>query len=363
MHNGVFLQKISDSFMSITAQFQKISTLFIVLSTVVLASQSQAQCLITSTAGYQVSATICPQSIVVSSTDCPNGYNYNVNFTYNIQMTGAVQELYTLQTLIDCNSGQQNGYYSLPKLGGAGNAVTTTNPFINTDGAAYTYTTHPSCTQATVNNLHCVSLKLIIQGPGIPYQVIDCNCSILALPVEFIGFTGERKSEGNLLTWSTASENRNAYFSLETSTNGQDWKKFKDIPSGGNSVKQQDYSFLDEVNVDESTYYKLSQTDLDGTRNELAIVYIKQATEGIVVFPNPSVNNEMNVQVGEEVKGDLTFVLINDLGQIAQEWSVEESAYKANRIVSLESHAAKGVYQLLTRKNQEIIARTRVVVE
>jgi len=349
--------------MSISVQVQKLSSLFIALSFVVLSSNAKAQCLITSTAGYQVSAAICPQSIVVSSTDCPNGYNYNVNFSYNIQMTGAVQQLYTLQTLIDCNSGQQNGYYSLPKLGGTGNAVTTTNPFINTDGAAYTYTTHPSCTQATVSNLNCVSLKLIIEGPGIPYQVIDCNCSILALPVEFLGFTGEKTSEGNLLKWSTESENRNDYFSLETSTNGQDWKKFKNIPSLGNSLTRQEYSFLDEVNTQGAVYYKLSQTDLDGTRNELAIVYIKQNESGIVVFPNPSVNNALNVQVGEELKGDLTFVLVNELGQIAQEWNVEETSYKSTRTISLDNHSAKGVYQLLTLKNQEIVERTRVVVD
>ena len=363
MHNNVFLWKISDSFMSIPTSTQKLKAFFAALSITVISFHTSAQCSIISTAGYQVSVAICPQSIVVNSTDCPNGYNYNVNFSYNVQLTGAVQQLYTLQTLINCNSGQQNGYYSLPKLGGSGTAVTVTNPFINTDGAAYTYTTHPSCTQAAVNNLHCVSLKVIIEGPGIPYQVVDCNCSLLVLPVEFIGFTGEKKPEGNLLSWSTESENRNAYFSLETSTNGFEWTKFKDIPSQGNSVTPQDYTFLDEVNIHESTYYKLSQTDLDGTRNELSIIYIKQSESGIVVFPNPSVNNEINVQVGEELKGDLTFVLVNDLGQIVKEWSVNENTYKNNRVVSLENNSSHGVFQLLTLKNDATVARTRVIIE
>lgn len=349
--------------MSIFIKFQRRITVFTAFLAIVCTTYSNAQCTINSTAGYQVSVSICPQSIVVSNTDCPNGYNYNVNFTYNVQLTGAVQELYTLQTIIYCNAGQQNGYYSLPKLGGSGTAVTTTNPFINNDGAAYQYTTHPSCTQANVNNLNCASLKLIIQGPGIPYQVIDCNCNSLVLPVEFLGLTGERTPDGNLLSWSTESETRNAYFSLETSIDGKNWTKLKDIPAAGNTLVKSEYTFLDTEHIEQSTYYKLSQTDIDGTRNELAITYVSQPRSGLTVSPNPSVNSNIHVQLGEEIRGDLRFQLFNDLGQVVKEWFVEESAYKANGAVSLATPELKGCYQLCILKNQVLLERTRVIIQ
>jgi hypothetical protein len=145
--------------------------------------QANAQCIINSNAGYSVS----PKSIVVSTTDCPWGYNYNVRFDYEIAIIGnppGNSGLNTLQTKIYCNNSAVNGYYALPLNGGSGSAVTTTNPFVNNNGEAYQYTTNPSCDEATVSNLNCLNIGVIIQGAGIPNQEINCNCSLMVLPVQ-----------------------------------------------------------------------------------------------------------------------------------------------------------------------------------
>lgn len=299
-----------------TIMYKRSFKLQITLFLLFISSFGFSQCTVTSSQGYSVAVGICPQSIVVSSTNCPNGYNYNVNFNYSVVLSGAnVQELYTLQTLIDCNNGQQNGYYSLPKLGGTGSAVTTTNPFINTDGAANTYTTHPSCTQANVNNLNCVSLKLIIEGPGIPYQVVDCNCTAMVLPVEFLSFQGYNESDGNRLVWKTQSENRNKFFTVEVSEDAKTWNHLTDVPAVGNSVELSTYNFLDAEYVYKSVYYKLSQTDEDGTSNELAITYMKKANSSFLVSPNPSLDGNLNISFDVDGKAATMITVFSEIGQ------------------------------------------------
>lgn len=350
-------------FMSISTSTQRLTTIILTVFVAFFGTRAQAQCVINSTAGYQVSVGICPESIIVSSTDCPNGYNYNVRFSYNIQLTGSnVQQLYTLQTLIDCNNGQQNGYYELPKSGGSGHAITTTNPFINTDGAAYTYTTHPSCTQATVNNLNCLTLKVIIQGPGIPYQVVDCNCTTMPLPVTFLGFTAEKTTEGNLLQWSTASEQRNKWFSIETSFDGQNWSLLRHIEAVGNSTEKNEYAFIDETNYTSSVYYKLSQTDEDGVRNELSIAYIDHAAEAFVVSPNPTNDGVIALTTPSGLKGEVDFVLYNTLGQQVGFWTSEGTLLEQDGSVRLDHQLQSGTYQLMIQNNGTTLQRTKLIV-
>ncbi len=346
-----------------TVMYKRSFKLQITLFLLFISSFGFSQCTITSSLGYSVAVGICPQSIVVSSTNCPNGYNYNVNFNYSVVLSGPnVQELYTLQTLIDCNNGQQNGYYSLPKLGGTGSAVTTTNPFINTDGAEYTYTTHPGCTEANVNNLNCVNLKLIIEGPGIPYQVVNCNCMAMVLPVEFLSFQGYNESGGNRLVWKTQSENRNKFFTVEVSEDAKKWSYLTDVPAVGNSVQLNTYNFLDAENTNKSVYYKLSQTDEDGTRNELAIAYVKKANGSFLVSPNPSQDGNLNISFDIAGNAAATINVFSEIGQLvySRELTTEELNL-SNASFQLDQKA--GLYFVELSRNNEIIDRTKVILQ
>lgn len=340
----------------------KLRTIQTTLLVLLISSIGFSQCTITSSQGYSVSVGICPQSIVVSSTDCPNGYNYNVNINYSVILSGPnVQELYTLQTLIDCNGGQQNGYYSLPKMGGTGSAVTVTNPFINTDGGAYIYTTHPSCTQANVSNLNCATLKLIIEGPGIPYQVIDCNCSTLVLPVEFLSFQANNGTSANQLVWKTASEHRNKFFTIEASSDAKTWEYITDVAAVGNTIEMNTYEFHDEKHANKSTYYKLSQTDEDGTRNELAIAYVKKENGSFVVSPNPSNNGRLNISFDLASNAPASVNVFNEVGQLVYSGELSPEEMKMSTS-SIQLDEKAGLYFVELSQNDEIIDRTKVIL-
>ncbi len=87
------------------------------------------------------------------------------------------------------------------------------------------------------------------------------------LPVALIDFYGKVLPNANHLQWTTASETNNAYFTLQASTNGQDFTNISQIPAAGNSSTPRQYEYNDE-HPHPITYYRLQQTDFDGTARQ-----------------------------------------------------------------------------------------------
>lgn len=329
--------------------------------------QLHAQCSVVSANGYVVNVSIVPKTIVVSSANCPWGYNYNVNFDYNISITGpGAAAQYTLQALIYCVNGQINGAYSLPLGGGSGSAVTTTNPSIPHNGTAYGYNApYVPCTNATVATMQCNSIDLIIQGPGIPYQQIHCNNTISVLPVEFLYFEGEKNGNGNLLSWAVESESRNDYFTLETSTDGVNWKEFTKVKGAGNSTEAKTYTFLDTKNDKESTYYKLSQTDFDGTRNELALKFIPQSEIAFRVYPNPASDSRVHLDFSNPSEDETAVIVRNELGQIVFRSGLEvagKSGKMTYYSTDLDLEQPAGVYLVEVYSGNQVVERSKLVI-
>jgi hypothetical protein len=125
------------------------------------------------------------------------------------------------------------------------------------------------------------SLKLNIVQPPVP------------LPIELLFFNGVECEEGNRLSWSTASENNNNYFSIEKTKDGKDWIIVTNLNGAGNSSIQLYYSFIDENIESIINYYRLKQTDYDGNFKYSDII---------------SINNQNN-------KKKEIYSIVNALGQ------------------------------------------------
>ncbi len=93
----------------------------------------------------------------------------------------------------------------------------------------------------------------------------DCSggCSYSTLPVELLSF--DASFENNVkITWSTASEVNNEYFSLERSEDGVEFYEIARIEGNGNSTEVIEYTFEDDTYKSEVEYYRLTQVDFDG---------------------------------------------------------------------------------------------------
>jgi hypothetical protein len=325
-----------------------------------------AQCTINSTNGYQVRVSIVPKTVVVSSADCPWGYNYNLTYDYNVTFTGSniPSALYTLQTIIRCN-GQDNGGYTMPLSGGNGSSTTTTNPFIGNTGAAYVYAGKPDCQHATVQTLMCNNIKVIIEGPGIPHQTISCNNSAV-LPVELIDYKASLTNSGVELAWSTASEERNDFFTVFRSTDGQSWTKAATIDGAGTSTQYNGYVWVDEKPEMGVNYYKLTQTDLDGTTTEQGIAameYVDPSASMTTIYPNPSADGRFNIRVISSNQSPVEVIIRDQLGRLAGQTTLSEKGDFGNRFILqdvIQAETGPGFYIVELYQDNQLIGRHKV---
>lgn len=345
--------------------------LFLSVFFLLSAFASQAQCTISSSNGYQVKVTIIPKSVQVTSSDCQWSYNYNLTYEYSVVFIGAnaPSALYTLQTIIYCNNGQANGGYTMPLTGGHGTSTTTTNPSISNNGTAGQYAPRPNCQQASVQTLNCNNISVMIEGSGIPLQTVSCNYTGNTLPVELIDYKGEATDAGVTLNWSTASETRNDHFTVYRSPDGTSWEELTQIEGGGTKTGYSAYEWTDTNPLDGMNYYKLTQTDLDGTVHDqgiAAIEYLRDDAAATTIYPNPSTTGAFNVRVISRTQSPVEVILRDQLGRIAGRTVLSETDAIGNRfilqdVVSTEN--GNGFYIAEIIQDNVLLGRHKVEVQ
>jgi hypothetical protein len=291
-----------------------------------------AQCtkVIQASDGYNVTIQLNPVSLVMPSS-CQGGYTYNVNINYDVQFSGinVPGNLWTLQGEITC--GPNAGiFFNLPNNGGSGMTTTSGNP----------WRSFSDCTTATPQSIGCNAFEIEINGPGIPNQTVSCS---FALPVELLSFQYQHKDKGVELSWETATETQNDFFTIERSYDGLVWEAIHKVEGAKYSTSLQNYSFLDYPKTNKTViYYRLKQTDLDGTENLSHILAVKlndSARNSLLTFPNPTTN-----QI--QISGDSDFenwALMNAQGvNVSQK--IRVNSYEKGSLQLNLSELAKGYY-------------------
>jgi hypothetical protein len=137
------------------------------------------------------------------------------------------------------------------------------------------------------------------------------------LPVELLSFNATHQKEGVLIDWHTKSELNNDFFTLEKSTDGKTYVAITTVKGAGTSTLDQDYYFVDSNPVNGINYYRLSQTDFDGTHS---IYYhataLVKANIGFTLqaYPNPFTSN-IYVIVNSDLQVDGTLQLLDAKGK------------------------------------------------
>ncbi len=110
------------------------------------------------------------------------------------------------------------------------------------------------------------------------------------LPVTLISFRSYVAGSTIVLNWQTASEVSNDFFTIEKSLDGLDWKVIASQKGKLNSSQLSTYQVIDEQPVQGLQYYRLKQTDLDGTTTSFPSIvqHFSGSGEELLVFPNPS---------------------------------------------------------------------------
>lgn len=143
------------------------------------------------------------------------------------------------------------------------------------------------------DTMDVIQIKVTDQCGRVNFYYKYVNIGSSPLPVELLSFTADRKSGIVQLNWSTESEINNDYFSIERSGNGESWNLIGKVKGKGNSSNSQQYSLIDRDPLKEVSYYRLSQTDYDGTSQGFRVLRLNpdrsfsQKGNILNVSPNP----------------------------------------------------------------------------
>jgi hypothetical protein len=146
-----------------------------------------------------------------------------------------------------------------------------------------------------------------------------------ALPMAQVDFQATLKEKMVLLTWITATEINNDFFTLERSADGVKFEKIATIDGAGNTTQKQLYQYEDAAYLPEISYYRLQQTDFDGrlTYSKMVSVQVEATPLGaITIFPNPS-SDFVIVQVKGLVRQEVVINLFNLEGQLMKTQKIQ----------------------------------------
>lgn len=173
------------------------------------------------------------------------------------------------------------------------------------------------------------------------------------LPIELLDFKASVTPNQQVqLDWTTVTEINNDFFTLERSVDGIDFEDFAIVDGAGTSREILHYQYFDQSPYFGQSYYRLRQTDFDGTetKSEIQTVWIDQ-NEGIEVFPNPF-QDQLNIRMIQEGEEPLQLNLFDAAGRLVRQDQFSSSQNQINWI-GLD-HLAAGNYLLEIRSDQQV---------
>jgi len=157
---------------------------------------------------------------------------------------------------------------------------------IDRDGDGFADNDVPPVVGSFINNT--VVFSGVNFASGDRFTLGNTNASI-PLPIELAAFNAKIQNRSVQLSWSTASEHNNDFFTIEKTQDAKDWVTIGTVKGVGNSVVRQDYYFTDEKPYANVSYYRLRQTDFDKKFTYSKVVRVDlEVVNQILVYPNPS---------------------------------------------------------------------------
>ncbi len=177
------------------------------------------------------------------------------------------------------------------------------------------------------------------------------------LPINLLSFKGTNTDCNHTeLSWETASERNNHYFEIQRSEDGRRFEPIAkvygtNLPSGDN------YTYTDEqnMNVNQTYYYRLNQVDFDGKNEIFNVIGVnnKCAEENIALslYPNPAFDKIFVVLQGMEAQLSAKLIISNAIGE--QVMTIPSASAKIPNEIKLHGLPA-GVYNVRIDGRDEI---------
>lgn len=217
-------------------------------------------------------------------------------------------------TNVDGNPGYDNStnvidrFWQIDKSGASGTAtVTYTYAAAEVTGGvtgkkallqAQRYNTSTSKWDAPLTGQTANAAANTVTEPGITlFSPRALAISTSPLPIELLAFDATLQNNLVELTWSTATEKNNNFFTIEKTIDGKSFEIIRTVNGAGNSNEELHYTAVDEHPYPGISYYRLTQTDYDGRSSFsklVSITYYPKEGVRFIVYPNPTSGDNIN---------------------------------------------------------------------
>jgi len=214
-----------------------------------------------------------------------------------------------------------------------------------------------------------IDISLDITYPGtstIPFPTVNYSTCLFgapveiscltATPVELYTFSGQLHEGIVRLDWKTIAEENNDYFTLSRSADGRNFTTIAKVKGNGTTLDAHTYQHLDKEPMSGLNYYRLQQTDFDGTivsAGSIVVVDNDKLPVGIQVRPNPIRSGELALSATVEAAGNLEVQIYSMNGALM--FRTQTNVTRGhNRLTFKVDDLPNGVYLLKTLKDQVV---------
>ena len=196
------------------------------------------------------------------------------------------------------------------------------------------------------------------------YTIGTKNYPVSPLPIELLDFNAIKNGSKVDLSWKTASETNNDYFTTEKTRDGISFETVGTVGGAGSSSSIISYNDVDYAPYEGISYYRVKQTDFNGRYSYSSLVPVNYyfGEDGISIFPNPSDAQEpikLNITGPENQQ---VLVVVRDI--LGQEfYSKVIITTENNQLVAIdpEKRLAAGTYIVVASSNNKVYSQKLIV--
>jgi hypothetical protein len=209
-------------------------------------------------------------------------------------------------------------------------------------------------------------------GTVFAYEINTFGTIVLAeeddeLPISMVSFESSCLTNGTMLSWTTATEENTAYFTVERSFDGQNFTALGEVKAAGNSASTRDYSYLDTTSYSSVAYYRLAETDVNSNTKYFQVITADchiTTPFALVIYPNPNQGNYLNVHLsGLQNNSNVELQVVDMLGRQVVPPSYHAADENGTLIsgLDLNYNLPKGIYNLVIQTGGSLMTRSFVI--
>jgi len=208
-------------------------------------------------------------------------------------------------------------------------------------------------------------ISVNIEGDQEETEITGSIIPFSTQPVELVYFRANISQTNPILEWATAVEINNDFFTIERSSNGRDFYEVGRVDGKGDFVGTIEYSFTDRASRQGTWFYRLVQTDFDGTSKTyeaIRAVVQSELKPELKVLKSPSDRNQLVFMLNGVESQEFQASIVDMNGKVINSIALSSLPTDGQMITMDGLSLNKGIYILNVHNNRERLVQ-RVMVD